>query len=441
MLTHLRTAWGNTGLRTKILITIGLILLYRVGAFIPAAGVDNANIQVCLANTVSGSTAVLDLFSGGALTSVSLLALGIMPFITASIFMQLLRALNPRVKARYTEAIDGHEKQTQHTRLLTLPMAMANASLTTLSAADGSLLGCPLPLVEDTSILGLGTVWVSLVLGAMVAMWIAERITIHGIGNGASLLIMAAVASSIPGAVGEIGVVHHWLVPVVIMSVAVLLIVGCVYVESTVRKVPTVYTRSRNVSRSGNQTSFIPIKVNPAGVLPIVFAATLLALPVMATRFGTNDDGTMVTWAVALQTWFGTGTHPVYIVTYLVLTALFAIVTTGMAFDPKQTADRLKAAGGFVPGFKPGEETRAELAGITRRMSVAGAVYLSAAAAIPLVAISLFSAGADFPFGGASLLILVAVGLDTSRKLAAEGAMVQYPSILNDHRDRTLAKI
>lgn len=443
MLHTVKSAWGNTALRTKILITLGLILLYRVGAFIPAAGVDNNNVQVCLANTAVGSTAVLDLFTGGALTSVSILALGIMPFITGSILMQLLSAFVPQVKARYEDAPGGQEKKTQHTRMLTLPMAAASATITTMGAADGSLLGCPLPLVESSTFLCLSTVWFSLVIGALVAMWMAERITIHGIGNGASLLIMAAVASSIPTAMGSLGLANGWLIPSIILCLAVFLIAGVVYVESTVRKVKVLYTRGR-AGNAQAQSSFIPVKVNPSGVLPIIFAASLLAMPMLLTRFGTLDDGTVRTWAMKLQEWFGTGTHPVYIASYLALTILFALVTTGMVFDTRRTAEQLKAGGGFINGFKPGEETRAELARIVARMSVIGAIYLAIAAAIPLAAVALLNAGADFPFGGASLLILVAVGLDTSRKIASENVTTNYGSIMREstvRKPRKLAKV
>ena len=283
MLSALGRAFKTPDLRNKLLFTLGIIVIYRIGVFIPAPGVSFGNVQQCMA-TASASGGVFDmvnLFSGGALLQLSIFALGVMPYITASIIVQLLRVVIPRFQELHEEGAQGQTKLTQYTRYLTIGLAFLNATTIVSLARSGSLLpGCTLPVIPDDSLIHILLIIITLVAGTGVIMWLGEQITEKGVGNGMSLLIFTSIASSFPTALGDIQRTLGWGIFAGIVAIGLLTIIAVVFVEQSQRRIPVQYAK-RMVGRRtiGGTTTYIPLKVNMAGVIPVIFASSLLMLP------------------------------------------------------------------------------------------------------------------------------------------------------------------
>ncbi|WP_077598451.1 preprotein translocase subunit SecY [Olsenella urininfantis] len=421
MLTGIANAFRIPELRKKILITVGILLLYRFGAYLPAPGVPFAAMlqafQAAASN--SGAIAVLNLFSGGALSRVSVFSLGIMPYITAQIILQMFQAVIPSLAELAREGESGQRKITQYTRYLTLALALINAIgylfLFKSYGIDFSGMGFP-EFIEDLVIVGV------LLTGAIIIMWLGEVITQRGVGNGMSLIIftniMAGLPSSLTSSVrtSSTGAV----VTVVTLLVILAIIPVIVYIERGQRRIPVQYAK-RVVGRRvmGGQATYLPIKVNTAGVVPIIFASALLYLPAQLAVFFPN-----VAWIQAFANALSSGW--INWVLSVALIVFFAYFYTAMVFNPEETADQLRKAGGFVPGVRPGSATSAYIKSVLDHITLPGALFMAALAVVPSILFFLTGNRLLQAFGGTSVLIMVGVAMDTISQLESQLKMHNY---------------
>jgi preprotein translocase subunit SecY len=423
MLRTIANAFSVADIRKKLAFTAAMLLLYRLGAYIPAPGVD-ANAVKELGNNFAGSNILgfLNLFSGGGLSRLSLFALGIMPYITASIILQLLTVVVPSLEKLQKEGEVGQQKITQYTRYLTVGLAFAQSfGYVFLFRSFGSKAG-------GANVLGSLTgpkillIVICLTAGCTLLMWLGELITQRGVGNGISLMIFASIVSRIPN-----GIQAWWTNPdqvfVVMMPfIALAVIVAIVFVQEGQRRIPVQYAK-RMVGRkmtSGGST-YLPLRVNMAGVIPVIFAASIMAFP--------PTIGQMLNTPAALE--FAAFFSPsgwAYVVGEVFFIVIFTYFYTAVTFNPVDQADNLKKYGGFIPGVRPGRPTAEYLDRILSRLTFPGALYLGAVAALPTILISQTSA--NFFFGGTSILIVIGVALDTVKQLEAQLMMRNYEGFL-----------
>jgi len=422
-------------LRRKLGFTLALIVLYRLGTFIPAPGVDYGNVQQCLAlgSTTGGVYDMVNLFSGGALLQLSVFALGVMPYITASIIVQLLRVVIPRFQELHEEGAQGQTKLTQYTRYLTIGLALLNATTIVSLARSGALLGnCPLPVIPNDTITTVAVMVITMTAGTAVIMWLGERITEKGVGNGMSLLIFTSIAAGFPSALGAILNTKGWGVFLTVLAVGLFVIVCVVFVEQSQRRVPVQYAK-RMVGRRtiGGTTTYIPLKVNMAGVIPIIFGSSMLMLPSMLAQFAMPDDGSDIPgWVTWINTYLVRGDHPVYMALYFLMIVFFTYFYVSITFNPEEVSNNMKRYGGFIPGIRAGRPTEKYLQYVLTRITFPGALYLGIVSMIPLVALVWVDANQNFPFGGPSLLIMVGVGLDTVKQIEAQLQQRHYEGLL-----------
>jgi preprotein translocase subunit SecY len=422
MLRTIAHAFSVPDIRRKIAFTLAILALYRLGAYIPAPGVDVDTVKDIEENfTGSNILGFLNLFSGGSLARLSLFALGIMPYITASIILQLLTVVVPSLERLQKEGEVGQQKITQYTRYLTVGLAFAQSlGYVFLFRSFQNQAG--------TSVVGELTfgktflIVICLTAGCTLLMWLGELITQRGIGNGISLMIFASIAASIP-----VGVQKWWTNPdqvfVVMMPfVALAVVVAIVYVQEGQRRIPVQYAK-RVVGRrmtSGGST-YLPLRVNMAGVIPVIFAASIMAFP--------PTIGQLLNTPAALD--FAAFFSPnswAYVVGEVFFIIIFTYFYTAVTFNPVDQADNLKKYGGFIPGVRPGRPTAEYLDRILSRLTFPGALYLGAVAALPTILINQTSA--NFYFGGTSILIVVGVALDTVKQLEAQLMMRNYEGFL-----------
>jgi preprotein translocase subunit SecY len=373
------------------------------------------------------------MFSGGALLQLSVFALGIMPYITASIIIQVLRVVIPRFEALHKEGQQGQAKLNQYTRYLNIALSVLQATVMITLAIQGTLFG--------TQCLGVVTSeeWHSILLmvltmtaGSSLIMWMGEQITESGIGNGMSLLIFTSIAATFPSSLAAIAVTKGIETLLVVLAVGILLVFLVVFVEQSQRRVPVQYARRMVGKRTyGGNNTYIPIKVNQAGVVPIIFASSLLYLPMLLVQFAAPADAADTPdWVIWVNTWLVNQNSPVYMVVYFFLTIAFAYFYVAITFNPEEVADNMKKYGGFIPGIRAGRPTAEYLSYVLSRITLPGSVYLAAIAMIPIFAFSLFQANQNFPFGGASILIMVGVGLDTVKQIDAQLQQRHYEGLL-----------
>jgi len=420
-------------LRNKLLFTLGIIAIYRVGVFIPAPGIDYSNVQQCLAmgETTGGLYSFVNLFSGGALLQVSIFAMGIMPYITASIITQLLRVVIPHFETLHKEGQAGQAKLTQYTRYLTIALALLQGTTLVTLARTGSLFpSCSLPLVPDDSLIVIMLMVITLTAGTGLIMWMGELITERGIGNGMSILIFISIASGFPSAMGTIMQSQGIMTFIGVLLVGLVIVALVVFVEQSQRRIPVQYAK-RTVGRRtvGGTSTYIPLKLNMANVIPVIFASSILALPQMLVQFNQNDDGTLPQWAMWLQEHSSTSS-PWYMLVYTLMIIGFAYFYVAITFNPVEVADNMKKYGGFIPGIRAGRPTAEYLQYVISRITFPGALYLAFVALIPLIAFVLFNADQSFPFGGTSILIMVGVGLETVKQINAQMQQRNYEGLL-----------
>ncbi len=432
MLKGFLSAFRTPDLRRKLLFTLGIIALYRFGVSIPTPGVSYRNVEICATSTAgaNGAFQILNLFSGGALLQLSIFALGIMPYITASIIVQLLRVLVPRFETLYKEGQEGQAKLTQYTRYITVGFAaLQSASYITLARNGVFFPGCTVDIIPDPSWQVLAMMILTMTAGTIFIMWLGERITERGVGNGMSLLIFISIAASFPGAVMTIWRSTDGLRNTVLVLLLVLVVIAAVvFVEQSQRRIPVQYAK-RMVGRRmlGGSSTYIPLKINMAGVIPVIFASSLLTLPTVITQFAGDDPSDWVIW---LQNNVADPTSPLNIGLYVLMIVFFAYFYTAITFNPNDVADNMKKYGGFVPGIRPGQPTADYLDYVLSRITAAGSLYLAIVALVPTIAFVALGLNANIPFGGASILILVGVGLDTVKRIQSQLEQRHYEGFL-----------
>ncbi len=430
MLGAFANAFRTPDLRKKLLFVLLIVAIFRLGSQIPTPGVNVPNVQACFEATKdSGIYGLINLFSGGALLQLTVFALGIMPYITASIILQLLVVVIPRLEALKKEGQAGQTKITQYTRYLTLALAILQATGIVALARSGNLLqGCTRPLLYEN------TTWVALLMvivmtaGTAVIMWLGELITERGIGNGMSILIFTQVIATFPASLWAIQKARGPYVFGAVVLIGLVVMAAVIFIEQAQRRIPVQYAR-RMVGRKmfGGSSTYIPLKVNQAGIIPIIFASSLLYLPAMAVQFNQNSDAAWVRWVAA---YFVRGDHPLYMLAYFGLIIFFTYFYVAITFNPQEVADNMKQYGGFIPGIRAGKPTEEYLNYVLSRITLPGALYLGILSLIPLVALVIFNANQNFPFGGASLLIMVGVGLDTVKQIESQLQQRNYEGFL-----------
>ncbi len=423
-------AFRTPDLRRKIFFTLSIMAIFRFGSVIPTPGVSYAAVQRCLANVDTGGLfGLINLFSGGALLQLSVFALGIMPYITASIIVQLLTVVIPRFETLKKEGQSGTAKLTQYTRYLTIGLAVLQTTgLIAVARTPGRLInGCTEAIIPDTSWLRILTMIFVMTAGTSVVMWLGELITDRGVGNGMSILIFTSIAASFPGQLWSIQLSRGWPTFLFILAVGVLIVAAVVFVEQSQRRIPVQYAK-RQVGRReyGGTTTYIPIKVNQAGVIPVIFASSLLYIPSLVANFSNSQ----APWAVWISTNFVQGDHPTYIVAYALLIIFFAYFYVAITFNPEETAENMRKYGGFIPGIRAGKPTSDYLQYVLNRITAPGSLYLALVAIIPIVALVLFGASQNFPFGGTAILIVVGVGLDTAKQIESQLQQRSYEGFL-----------
>ncbi|KHK95438.1 preprotein translocase subunit SecY [Microbacterium mangrovi] len=427
-------------LRRKIGFTLLIIVIYRFGAHIPTPFVDFTNVQKCLAASGAGTQGLLsmvNLFSGGALLQLSIFALGVMPYITATIIVQLLRVVIPHFETLYKEGQAGQAKLTQYTRYLTIALALLQSTTLVTVARSGQLLGnssnsaCQQLVTNDAW-------WAQLLMiltmtaGTGLIMWFAELVTEKGIGNGMSILIFTSIAASFPAAMWAIKVSRGWEVFFLVIAIGIVIIGLVVFVEQSQRRIPVQYAK-RMVGRRtyGGTNTYIPIKVNMAGVVPVIFASSLLYIPALIAQFNQPKPGeTPAPWVTWISLYLTKGDHPLYWLLYFLLIVGFTYFYVAITFNPVEVADNMKKYGGFIPGIRAGRPTAEYLDYVLTRITLPGSMYLGLVALIPLIALSTVSANQNFPFGGTSILIMVGVGLETVKQIDAQLQQRHYEGLL-----------
>ena len=430
MLGAFANAFRTPDLRRKLLFVLMILTVFRLGSQIPTPGVNVANVQSCISDVGnSGVYSLINLFSGGALLQLTVFALGIMPYITASIILQLLVVVIPRLEALKKEGQAGQTKITQYTRYLTLGLALLQATGIVALARSGNLLqGCTEPLLHDNGTSTFLTMVVTMTAGTAVIMWLGELITERGIGNGMSLLIFTQVVAGFPASLWAVGKEKGWWVFGVVLGIGLVIIAAVIFIEQAQRRIPVQYAR-RMVGRKmfGGSSTYIPLKVNQAGVIPVIFASSLLYLPAMAVQFNQTSTSPVINW---LNNNFVDGSHPLYMITFFLMIIFFTYFYVSITFNPVEVADNMKKYGGFIPGIRAGKPTEDYLSYVLSRITFPGALYLGLVALIPLIAFVFINANQNFPFGGTSILIMVGVALDTVKQIESQLQQRNYEGFL-----------
>jgi len=433
-ISSLRTA----DLRRKILYTIGLVILYRVGASIPSPGVNFQNVQKCIVEAQgSGSAQVyslINLFSGGALLKLTVFAVGVMPYITASIIVQLLTVVIPRFEQLRKEGQAGQAKMTQYTRYLAIALAVLQATSIVALAANGNLFpSCQSNIIENSGIFTLVVIVMVMTAGAALVMWMGELVTERGIGNGMSLLIFAGIAARIPAEGKSILESRGGLVFTAVCVSALIIIVGVVFVEQGQRRIPVQYAK-RMVGRRmyGGTSTYLPLKVNQAGVIPVIFASSLIYIPHLITQLVEGGKPSNNKWDRFVGSYLTDPSNPAYIAIYFGLIIFFTYFYVSITFNPDERADEMKKFGGFIPGIRPGKPTADYLRYVLSRITLPGSIYLGVIAVLPNVFLEMGSSGGvqNLPFGGTAVLIMIGVGLDTVKQIESQLMQRNYEGFL-----------
>ena len=440
MLSAFISSLRTVDLRRKILFTLGIVILYRVGATIPSPGVDYPNVQKCLAQVSGGAAAqiysLINLFSGGALLQLTVFAVGVMPYITASIIVQLLTVVIPRFEELRKEGQSGQAKMTQYTRYLAIGLAILQATSIVALAANGGLLqGCSLDIIADQSIFTLVVIVLVMTAGAGLVMWMGEVITERGIGNGMSLLIFVGIAARIPAEGKSILDSRGGVIFAAVCVAALIIIVGVVFVEQGQRRIPVQYAK-RMVGRRmyGGTSTYLPLKVNQAGVIPVIFASSLIYIPHLITqlvRSGSGGTGN-TWWDKFVGSYLSNPADPVYIAIYFSLIIFFTYFYVSITFNPDERADEMKKFGGFIPGIRPGKPTADYLRFVLSRITLPGSIYLGVISVLPNLFLQIGNTGTvqNLPFGGTAVLIMIGVGLDTVKQIESQLMQRNYEGFL-----------
>jgi len=436
-------AFRTPDLRKKLLFTLAMIALYRLGATLPSPGVSYSHIHQCIRDAQNGSDrdiyTLINLFSGGALLQLSAFALGIMPYITASIIIQLLVVVIPRFEALKKEGQAGQTKLTQYTRYLTIGLAILQSTSVVALVRTGRMFPTcdqtQFPILPDTSVFRMVTLVVTMTAGTALIMWLGELITDRGVGNGMSVLMFTAIAARIPAEGGNILTAKGGLVFTSVCVLGLVIIASVVFMEQAQRRVPVQYAK-RMIGRRmyGGTSTYIPLKVNQAGVIPVIFASSLLYLPQLLASLDDPAHPNAVTkfilrYLTKPDSW-------VHVATYFLLIVFFTYFYVAITFNPQEVADNMKKYGGFIPGIRPGRPTAEYLQFILSRITLPGSIYLGIVAVLPNLLLSYTGstnttgANNNFPFGGTAVLIMVGVGLETVKQIESQLMQRNYEGFL-----------
>jgi preprotein translocase subunit SecY len=435
-----RSALATPDLRRKILFTLGMVVIYRAGATLPSPGVSYVNIQKCLEQVQHGGNqnvySLINLFSGGALLRLSVFALGIMPYITASIIVQLLTVVIPRFEVLKKEGQSGQNKLTQYTRYLTIALAILQSTGIVALAVRGQLFsGCQDPPIalNYQSIFDLVVIVVVMTAGTGVIMWLGELITERGVGNGMSLLIFTSIAARIPAEGKNILDSQGVLVFVLVCLFGLAIIASVVFVEQGQRRIPVQYAK-RMIGRRmyGGTSTYLPLKVNQAGVIPVIFASSLLYLPDLISRLTSSSAGRPGWFQTFISRYLVDQASWAHISLYFLMIIFFTYFYVAITFNPEERAEEMKKFGGFIPGIRPGRPTAEYLSFVLSRITLPGSLYLGIVAVLPNLFLDLTGNGQNqnFPFGGTAVLIMVGVGLDTVKQLESQLMQRNYEGFL-----------
>ena len=440
MIDRIRNIFNIPELRKRILFTLGILLVVRIGAHIPIPGIDGEALGAAIQNFQNTLFGLYDLFAGGAFSRATLFALGIMPYISASIIIQLMGAVVPYFQRLQKEGEEGRKKITQLTRYGTVLISTMQAYGISifLGSMTSNIGGAVVPVVPNPGIVFTFTAIVSLVTGTMLMMWLGERITERGIGNGISLIIMVGIMSRFPSVIiTEVVYVQEGLrglLGEIILIAIMFVIVGCVVLLTQgTRKIPVQYAK-RVVGRKiyGGQATHIPMKVNTAGVMPIIFAQSIMFIPTTVATFFTNNE-----FFQSMMRWFSFD-HPFYWFVFGTMIIFFTYFYTAIAFDPVQVSTTMKQQGGFIPGVRPGKKTAEFIDNILTRVTLPGSFSLAFIAIFPYILMQIMDIDFNLAsfFGGTSLLIIVGVGLDTIQQIESHLMMRHYDGFLSKGRIR-----
>jgi preprotein translocase subunit SecY len=423
-----------TELKRRIWFTLGALIVYRIGTYIPLPGIDPSVINDIFAQQAGGILGMFNMFAGGALGRMTIFALNIMPYISASIIMQLMTAVVPTLEQLKKEGESGRKRINQYTRYLTVLITAVQAyalalGLEGMQSSAGAA-------VHDPGLYFRFTAVVTLIGGTLFLMWLGEQITARGVGNGISLIIFAGIVAELPGALagtlelGRTGALSAGFI-VVMLAMAVAVVFFVVFVERAQRRIIVQYPKRQQGNRmTSGESSHLPLKINTSGVIPPIFASSLLLMPISVMGFAAGGGPE---WLTDVAAYLGRG-QPLYLAIYMGLIVFFAFFYTAVVFNPADTADNLKKYGGFIPGIRPGRNTAEYLDKVLTRLTVVGAAYLAVVCMLPEILISRFSV--PFYFGGTSLLIVVTVTLDTVAQIHSHLLAHQYEGLLKKTRLR-----
>ncbi|MBU4194472.1 MAG: preprotein translocase subunit SecY [Actinobacteria bacterium] len=419
MLSGFRDAFKIPDLRNKILFTCLILAIYRVGCFIPSPGVNLTALGQQM--TGSGMLKFLNIFTGGGLSRMAVFGLGIMPYITATIIMELLSAVIPKIKEWHEQGEEGRRKITQVSRYMTLALALMESTGLLISFTANKELN----IFPDLTVWSGGLVVMTLVAGMALLMWLGELITERGVGNGMSILIFVSIIATMPTEGANLAKAAYnqnpiWVVGLAVVGLAI--IAGVVYIEQGERRIPVQYAKQvRGRKMYAGASTYIPVKVNTSGVIPIIFAASVIFFPMILANFFPSLEG--------FASRFTQGSI-LYFVVYTGLIIFFAYFYTAIIFDPFELADNLKKYGGFIPGIRPGMPTTNYIAKVVNRINLPGSIYLAIIALIPAILFVQFGT-AQVPIGGAAILIIVGVALETMRQIESQMQMRHYEGFLS----------
>ena len=417
-----------TELKKRIWFTLGALIVYRLGTYIPVPGIDPTILQDVFTQNSRGILGMFDMFAGGALRRMSMFALNVMPYISASIIMQLLTAISPTLEALKKEGEQGRKKINQYTRYGTVILAAFQAY--GLAIGLEGMTGSHGPAVADPGLYFRITTVFSLTAGTLFLMWLGEQVTARGVGNGVSLIIFSGIVANLPTALANTlelartGSLSSFVL-IVLLVMAVAVIGAIVFMERAQRRIIVQYPKRQMGSRVfGGESSHLPLKLNPSGVIPPIFASSLLLLPVTIAGF---SGGRGPEWLGQITAYISHG-RPLYMLAYVGLIVFFCFFYSSIVFNPNDTAENLKKYGGFIPGIRPGKNTAEYLGYLLTRLTVVGAIYLSVVCILPEILISQYAV--PFYFGGTSLLIAVSVTMDTVAQVQAHLLAHQYEGLI-----------
>ena len=440
MFTTFISSLQTEGLRHKILVTISAVILYRFGTSIPSPGINYHNIQRCIEQVNSGNSAqiysLINFFSGGALLQLTVFSMGAMPYITSSIVIQLLTVIIPRFEQLKKEGQSGQTKMIQYARYLSIVLAVLQSTSIVVLAANGGLLqGCSFTVIEGSSIFSLFVIILVMTAGAALVMWLGELITERGIGNGISILVFAGITARFPSEVSSIFKGYSRLMFLSTCLVIAFIIIIVVFVEQGQRRILIQYAKPISNNRTLNEVyTYLPLKINQSGVIPVIFASSLIYIPHLIIQIiqKQNSNLDIGLFGRFITFYLTNPTNKIYIIVYFSLIIFFTYFYVSIVFNTEEYADEMKKCGGFIPGVRPGKSTASYLSSILNKITLPGSLYLGMIAILPNLLFQVTDSEQlqNIPFSGTAVLIMIGVGLDTVKQIESQLIQRNYEGFL-----------